>query len=622
MTTPDDPDPGPAFAPARLKSVPFLADLSDATLSRLAHSAAVRRLAPGEVLIHEGAPTRNLYIVVQGKFSVRTGGRKIAEIERGEPVGEIAFFAGGTRTADVVAERASEVLTLARADYEALSREAPDLPAAIIATLARRVAAANARVATLRPRPGALVALIGAEGAPIPAEVARIVARSVAAEDGWRVLTPADAPEGATAGALAEWLHDEELTGDRLLLLCSDADAHPEVAAAMMAGCDTLYVAIRAGVTDPDSLGPVETRAFAGPAPDNTFLVILRDRVGAPIRGTGAYLARRPVRHHHLAIDAPHEAARLARFVTGRPLGLILSGGGALGVAHLGALKALGEAGVIFDYVGGTSMGAAMGAVYSIGRDPEEVMAQMEGIFVGSRVMSRYSFPLYGLLDHRAFDEMLRREYGDQQVEDLPVNFFCIATNLSHNAMALVREGPVWEAVRKTTSIPAVFPPFIDGDGEVFVDGALFDNSPVEIMRQLKPGPNVVMNIQRHVAWRIKSPYGALPGRMGALRDALRNPRKRRHRFPNLFAILTRTMIVNSLFKLGDTPREGDVFVDVTPLRGMGFLDWRKARTQFDATYDETRTALLARFGEGPIPEDAALEALTHVAETLSHPKE
>ena len=111
-------------------------------------------------------------------------------------------------------------------------------------------------------------------------------------------------------------------------------------------------------------------------------------------------------------------------------------------------------------------------------------------IFVRSRSFRRPTWPRYSLLDHKAFDRALAEQYGpDCRIEDCWRPFAAVATNLSTHDLELIRTGPLWQAVRASSAIPGLLPPFYTPEGAMLVDGCLIDNVPLASMHQLKSGP-------------------------------------------------------------------------------------------------------------------------------------
>src|SRR5262249_26006511 len=144
-----------------LDGVEIFRDLEESERARLAAELETLNLKRGDALVRQGETSDALYIVVTGRFLVTVAGRReaVAELGPGQPVGEIAFLAGGARTATVTALRDSLVLRLGRAEFEELSAKNPSILRTLTVTLARRVAEGNITRAPPpdpRPRPVAL----------------------------------------------------------------------------------------------------------------------------------------------------------------------------------------------------------------------------------------------------------------------------------------------------------------------------------------------------------------------------------------------------------------------------------------------------------------------------------
>src|SRR5436190_522827 len=153
-----------------LDGVEIFRDLEDAERARLAAELETLNLKRGDVLVRQGEMADALYVVVTGRFSVTVAGRRqmIAELGPGQPIGEIAFLAGGVRTATVTALRDSLVLRLGRSEFEQLSAKSPSIWRTLTVAMARRVADANVtRAPPPDPRPRT-VTLIRAGGSELP----------------------------------------------------------------------------------------------------------------------------------------------------------------------------------------------------------------------------------------------------------------------------------------------------------------------------------------------------------------------------------------------------------------------------------------------------------------------
>lgn len=570
-----------------LRRLDSFAALSDADLAAIADDAEIRTLPRGAVLITKGEEPDALYLVLRGRFTVLSGGQPIAEIGMGEPVGEIGFFAGTPRSATVIAGRDSTVLALTRARYQRLVTQSPQLAQGILASLAGRLGRTVARSPALRPRAGAVcLVLDGAGGGLAPALIDGLKA-DFASRPGWETLII------RTEDGLSEQIAGIEATGRRVLLLLVDAGDAARAAAAL-AQADTVVLHRESG-SDP-ALTALETRITQATLPANLHLALWHGPGRKPARGAEWRTGRPAGLHHNLRADQPGDIARLGRFLRGEALGMVLCGGGSYGSAHLGALKAMAEVGIVPDMLGGTSIGAAIAGALAQGLDPADGIALCEDIFLRRKAMSKYAVPRFSVLDHRLLDHALRENLGTGDIEDLPLPYFAVATSLTQAKQITIRTGPLWQAVRASTALPGIFQPFVTADGHVWIDGGLLDNTPVGVMRGLKPGRNVVLNFPPYPPITSPRAYDALPGRAEAARSLLTGLPKDAP--PTLFTVLADAMIINSRRQLADVAPEADAFVEVPIPDGMSFLDWTRAREAFEGAYRQMRDRLDAAQGD------------------------
>ncbi|MEP1353615.1 MAG: patatin-like phospholipase family protein [Tateyamaria sp.] len=607
---------------ALLRDIDGFGALAPEILEQMARIADYIDLSRGEVLINEGDAADTLYIVLRGRFTVLHNGRAIAEITKGEPIGELAFFAGGTRTATVVAARDSAIMCLSRAAYDNLAAATPALANGILAAVSQRLARTIPATPHLRPESGHVCAMFpGGAGAVIsPAFVAGICA-SFEGEARWKVIEAGDcAPDLLKdARALAAWLEEQEAACGNLLLICADPKENPIWQRVTANNSDTIMIiAPKEGMFGPeDAPSDLERAIYDATLPAHLHVVLHRPKAGDSTAQTAKWIEGRPVRlHHHLALDSELDFARIARFVRGEAIGLVMCGGGAYGTAHLGVVKALHEHGYTFDFVGGTSVGAAMAGAIALGYDPDETMEQCEEIFLRSKAMARLTIPRFSLLDHSVLDDAFRQHFGMGDVEDLQLNFFAVSTSLTHNDVSVIRTGPLWQAIRASSAIPGIFPPFLRSDGEVLIDGGLIDNVPIGAMRSLKAGSNVLLNFVPGKPWRVRAKYEDYPTRMKALTTMMRKPASETERHPTAFAVLARAMVVNARKLLRLTDIGDDVLLNISVLKGMRFMDWKRGREFFNVSYTQV-SEMLSQM-KGPDTHAGRLERLRGVAAALN----
>ena len=159
-----------------------------------------------------------------------------------------------------------------------------------------------------------------------------------------------------------------------------------------------------------------------------------------------------------------------------KKIGVALSGGGTRGIAHLGALKALEEAGLKPDTVAGVSAGAIAGALYASGLKPETIL----DIFMDAKLsnQAKFSLPHKGLLSLGGMESLLKEHLKEKKIEDFPIKFYAGATNLNKAEMHYFDKGEAVPRVIASSSIPILFSPK-EIDGDLYVDGGVMNNLPV-----------------------------------------------------------------------------------------------------------------------------------------------
>jgi NTE family protein len=560
-------------------------------LERAAHPAVIRG---GDYVVRFGEHADALYLVSTGRFYVQlANGRVVAEIGAGEPIGELAFFSGGTRTADVRASRDSIVYKLTRQAYDEIVARHPGIAESILAVLSRRLSAATVSMRAMEAKPAKVTAVIPAAGTGFPQGFCERLCRSLEKYGGLRMLRGRDRPDGVPpeSEAFSRWLGGVEIEAQRLVLVAGGNEGWNR---SIVRNADDLLIVAPLFETqcEPSRLEDYAIPLFLRA---KRTLVLWRERRNQEIAGSGRWLDSRNVKlHHHVPLDCDAAFDRVARFLAGRANGVVLAGGGALGCAHLGVMQALLESGIPIDFYGGASAGAAMAGALARGLTPEETIAQMEEMFIGTKAMKRMTIPIHSILDVRIFDEQLRMRYSETDIADLPYNYFGVSTNLSTNSVYVHRRGPLWQAVRASGSLPTILPPFITDAGDILVDGGVLDNMPVTIMREAKVGPNIVVLLRADGDrdWRLETKYSSLRTRGQLLRDVILR-RKPKEDFPSIVEIMWRSMVVSSAAAIRQNLSAADVLLVPPVPDTMRILDWHlgKALSESARRYTAERIA-------------------------------
>ncbi|MTV12130.1 patatin-like phospholipase family protein, partial [Bradyrhizobium sp. BR2003] len=500
--------------------------------------------------------------------------------------------------ANVIAIRDTSVLVLTRAAYTTLARETPEIVEALLAALARRFATETARLLPVRASPKArTVALISGGREPMPAAFEHRLREGLAAA-GAEIVDLARVQamfpgRALDASEVADWLNRIEYDAP-LVAYFGGPDAS-DWARKTIRQADLVVFACRGHAPTPD-LTEIE-RFACGVHPASTRrLVRVHDVRRHEVSGTAAWLARLPCfMHHHVALEDQLDIDSLVRFLCGRAVGFVAGGGGSLGTAHVGVYKAFRERGATFDIFVGTSVGSAMAAGFAKNYDAEHLERGTHEIFVSSRSFRRPTWPRYALLDHKAFDAALADQYGHNcRIEDCWRPFAAVATNLSTHNLELIRTGLLWQAVRASSAIPGLLPPFYTRDGSMLVDGCLVDNVPLAQMHQMKSGPNLVVHFGDPATEMFDVDYAALPGRLELLASLLTPFRKKLlPAAPSAVNVLWRSLVAHQRYDTLPTTPLDMVMRPPTP-DGIDVTDFDRHQEIFESSYRWARETIAA----------------------------
>ncbi|EAA06510.6 AGAP000467-PA [Anopheles gambiae str. PEST] len=180
--------------------------------------------------------------------------------------------------------------------------------------------------------------------------------------------------------------------------------------------------------------------------------------------------------------------SRLARWLTGNSVGLVLGGGGARGAAHVGMLKAIQEAGIPIDMVGGVSIGAFMGALWCMEKNittmTQKAREWCTKMTQWSRQLRDLTYPITSMFSGRHFNQTIRGTFGDICIEDLWIPYFTLTTDISASCARVHTHGSTWRYVRSSMSLSGYMPPLCDPtDGHLLLDGGYVNNLPADVMR-------------------------------------------------------------------------------------------------------------------------------------------
>ncbi len=590
-----------------LSGLSFFDGLADQTIAAIASECEWLSLPGGSTLFEAGEPSEAMYLLLSGclgSYAPPRGAdrrRFLGRVTAGDSVGEMGLVSGRPRMATVVALRDSELVRLSRESFDQVFRSHPEAMLRIAQlTVSRLEDSARHSPRGRAPGPRTFALLPQA----LDVDVASFAMALVEA------LQPMGSVElvWSVRGAdhTSHWFHKVESSNDYVIYV---ADHQPTSWTRLcLRQADSLLLLARA-----DSPAcPWPSLAAARDlqlATQRAEMVLLHD--GPLLRGAAKRWleVQSGVPHHHVRSDA--DVPRVARLLTGTAVGLVLSGGGARGFAHLGVIRALRERGVPIDMIGGTSIGAIMGAAAAHGWPDEQMLDVFRRTFVDSNPLGDYTLPLVSLVAGRRVTSRLRREFGDVAIEDLPLPFYCVSTNLTSGNAAVHRSGELWRWLRASVAIPGVLPPVMH-HGEVFVDGATINNLPVDVMREAGRGVVIGVDVGADRAFTTDIDDTDAP----PFWKLISSFRARDHKRPNIFQVLWRSGMVNSAAATLARRHQTDLLLQ-PPLEDVDLLAWRA----FDRAIKAGRTHTLQKLDELPAELRAQLGLRTRARPDDARPR-
>jgi NTE family protein len=551
-------------------------------------------LAGGDTLLNQGDPGDAMYVIVSGRLRVyvQDGGappRAVREMGRGQIVGEISLFTDEPRSATVVAIRESVLARLDKADFNALLASSAQVSIALTRIVIHRLQTESARTRHEAPVTTGLVPI--SDGV----DAVDFAARLAAAFGPNRRVRVVDADAARRACDLGAHWDDEPEARRRLAIHLDEVEAAHDVVLLVADPAPTPWTALCCGHADelllladatrPPSLHPTETECLMRRPPRTEaaeVLVLLHAAGTRAPRGTRAWLQRRPVTDHvHVRPALARDMARLARLQSRTAVGLVLAGGGARGLAHMGVVRALHEQGLEFDCVGGTSIGAIMAVCAASDLPLPEVIASAREAFLAKPTSDFNWLPLLSLIKgrrlRRLLDRAIARMFGaGADLEDVWKNVFVVASNFSRASEEVIAHGPIERALLASCAIPGALPPVLRG-GDLLCDGGTFNNFPVDVMRARR-GIGRVIGVDLNPGKARQIDLDELPGTWALLRDRWRSRARRRYRLPSLASYLMNVTILYSTSRQRRAREFTDLYL-CPPLERVGMLEWHR----FDA---------------------------------------
>jgi NTE family protein len=567
-----------------LGSVSVFAALSDEMRTRIASRASSVTIPAGGWLFRRGDPGDSLYVVLSGRLEILLEGEEpqvARSLTRGAVLGELALLTGSKRSGSVCARRDSQLIRIAREDFAELLLEQPQFALELTKVLGSQLQDSRGIEAVTPALPTTIAIVAMEEGLPVEqfsSDLFQALARwkKVAWLDGTELEVDPDNVPAAYGPLLDQHEHDHDQVllvsrwprdnhswsefclrqADRIIALTSARNLPPWLEHRReLHGCDLVLCC------------------------DDTFPIQMAPWLDA--------LSPRAI---HLLSRSSSSAlvAELARRLAGRAIGLVLSGGGARGFAHIGVLEELDAAEITIDRVGGCSMGAFIGAMFAMELSPGAIRARCREEFVRGNPLSDYTLPVVSVVRGRKAKTMLSRTFGQMKIEELSREFLCVSCDLLSAELVVHRRGLLSDTVGASMSLPGIFPP-VARAGRLLVDGGVLNNLPVGPMASGE-GPIVAVDVTA----RFGTPEGSGPpaSHAGVPRWAFRTRRGGGEPpLPNIKETLVRAISIGSVDAVGVARQQADLLI--APETGtVGMTEFEQLDRMVEAGRAAARTAL------------------------------
>lgn len=563
-------------------------ELEDGVINHLLEESNCLELNSGENLFQQGDKENSLYIVLAGRcraLILNDAGNlhSLGDIGVGEPIGEFALFLGEPRSATIVAIRKSVVLQISEKTYLRLVALHPQfstqLTRFVVKRLRRNALQQHLEIAAKN------IAVINLQAENDISEYTDAVKQQFESQDVPFQILDAETPQKHQD--LHSLFNSLEQSEGLNFLVCNEQDINWSRQCIIYAD---LIILATDFYSDP-SLKEIE-RQLQLYSQDilnkKIYLLLLHPENGPAPQNTSRWLEHRAISLHiHYRKNHLPDIRRFTRIISNRAIGLVLGGGGTKGFAHFGVLRALAEAGIEVDFLGGTSAGAIYGLAGSFCDFNQDKIDHFCKEGARAKVIERdLTIPFISIMSGKKVRKYLQYIMGNTHLEDFWVNSFCVSTNYSTASSHMHKRGLAWKQILASMAIPGIFPPVVINN-QLHVDGAVVDNLPIESMYEFPVKHVIAISLSKLKSRNVD--FENMPS-AGALFWQKITGRKR-YRVPDIGSILINSLTLNSRQKQEIRKSGVDLYVEMD-LKGEGMLDGKRWKEIMQKGYDQMKQAL------------------------------
>lgn len=500
----------------------IFSSLSSRVIKKLLPKFEKTELFKNQTLYYQGDPSDSIEFILSGKvrstFTTASGEKKIInELGPGETVGELGTLSGDPRATTIKAVKDTVLLKLPRETFIDLCRQYPRILFDVLNPIITQSHKILQTFSSEKFRKH--IAFLPLSDNISLKMFTDKIKETIPSTVNILVLSDYDETEKLlTSDEIEKTILDAKVKSGKKLrqrILYILKNPETPLARFCFSKTDMLYLVGNSHV--PPAINPLVsalTQQFTALSQRKPELILLHDDLDTPPLNTTSWLKLTAFAlHHHIRTALPADFRRLIRFVRNKAVGIVLGGGGTRGWGHVGAIKALIEAGIPIDIIGGTSVGAIIAASYAHTESSEKMHEQFHDIIEGSRRSVSWlslTWPAISLFNAKGFTQALQKTFSETRIEDMWLSFFCVSTNLNKLEEDIHHEGILWEKLRCSTSIPGIIPPMVL-NGDMHFDGGLLNNLPIDVMRNIITQRGTVIGIELAGVTRDETRYNFPP---------------------------------------------------------------------------------------------------------------
>lgn len=571
-------------------------------IEELASILKVIYLDGGQILIRENEIGNSLYIIQSGRLratKMQDNGKPvtIGEMGRGEIVGEIALFLNQPRAATVHAIRDSLLFELNQDAFEKFSQAYPgavlDIAKLCVKQLTKKkISHTRSNIVTIAFVPAGSNPLFSPFVEKIAALFNEIVPTCYLNQQSFNQLRGNISAQTALAhkknAEIVTWLHDLE-TKYQYIFYETDLMLSEWTLRCLRQADRIILVGL---FSEDPSLNDIEKELLRLINRTHVGIdLILLHRYSQSPKNTVAWLEPRNIdEHHHIHFDAREDYEKIIRFMRGRAVGLVLSGGGAPVFSYIGLFRALEELNFKFDMAAGTSAGAFIAGFYAAGMTYHEMLERIRAGVKNYKPARNYTLPLLSLFNGKDVFNNLYGAFGTLKIEDLWTKYFCVSSNLSRYELSVHTRGLLWKSIRASVAIPTLFPPVVDEQGELHVDGAIINNLPVDVMREyIGDGKILALGYSTDKLGKFESLSPVASG-WKLFYDRIFKVNQDKQ-VPNIITVALSSMMLSSAVYSEKMINEADYYIDLA-FQNAKLLDVHSVELLIEHSYQICRTQL------------------------------